>query len=228
LTGYTTRKRLKVASRFADILGDDLIKALPKLIAALADDDPEIGRMCRECIRFSGVGAVSAVPSLKRALYWGPWKDRYDVAATLAVLGAEGEEVLREASKTGDPSISRNAALALRNLERIRKEPTTVPRKQTPVPRHVREEQQRKYRRQTKWTVFFLCVGLLAFCAGVYRFGALVPISAFAAILLTWLFVQIFLIRHRARRYLEARKSAGTNPKQPKATDPQAPELPGQ
>jgi hypothetical protein len=118
VTGYTHGKRQQAASRFRDILGDDIHAAMPGLIAGVTDDDATIRRLCRESIRFAGEIAAGAVPTLERELYLAASDETYSIAETLAALGPAGREVLQEAESCGDPKIHRSAksALAMRRI----------------------------------------------------------------------------------------------------------------
>jgi hypothetical protein len=114
ITGYSHGRRKTAAPRLAKILGENLSLALPGLIAALNDGDPTLRRLCLECIRLAGPSAASAMTLLKEKFYFGPWSERYDVAKALTALGPEGEAVLSEAAKLGDPRLRNSAKSALR------------------------------------------------------------------------------------------------------------------
>jgi hypothetical protein len=167
MTGYSVGKRKKAAARFTGIVGDDLKKAMPDLIAAIEDSDPAIRHMCMEALTQAASDAAGAAPRLKQKLYFGPWNERHIAAKTLAALGPEGVNILKEAAELGDPKISRSAKSAIWMYTQSEERSAEVPTPRVHVPPELKQERRLKDRRRTRFAIGFFCVALLAFICGV-------------------------------------------------------------
>lgn len=118
VVGFSDGPRAKAAARFAEILGDHLRSALPRLIAGLDDDDKAIRELCMETIQLAGPVAAEAIPSLNHELYLASHDEGWRIAKTLAALGPSGIDALEAAAKCDDPSIRGSARSALSGVER--------------------------------------------------------------------------------------------------------------
>ena len=192
-TGYSYGERKESAARLVKILGDDLSAALPELIAGSADRNPTIRRMCIESIELAGESAAMAVPALKEQLYLGSGAARYLVAQTLAGLGPTGQEVLREASKAGDPVISRAAGSALR-MHEISEKNAEIPRtKRVAESSEAKKARKKKQRSATILSIAIICIVLMSVIASGWFFGTITTLAGFSVIALLSLGIWIWL-----------------------------------
>ena len=87
------------------------------LVAIFLTGQEPARHLAMETLKLMGPEAETALPVLREELFHGPWKNRNEVASTLAEMGPCGVAILLRAACCGDPVISEPAFRALDQLQ---------------------------------------------------------------------------------------------------------------
>jgi len=189
---YPSKKAIRVADSFAQVVGSDLNAAVPGLIHALESEDRFLRRLALKALQEAGPAIGPFVPALEKQFYFGPWEDEDGVMEALTAAGPAGLDFLTQASQWEDAVFRHRAQIALNRHAHYLEHPRTnrivrVSRQ----PKETPAKSPGRIRLRVVMAIAYWLV-MLGVCVGCFmRFGIALGIAAMFGVLVLAVLITI-------------------------------------